>query len=172
MNPSTIASTPELSAVWTLICQMTHDCFKSHICFSSFVVLNLAQTQRSVPNVHSQTEPNQGASHLRCAPGYRHNDITVLIIGDENNRVILCPQSSLKFSHTQPKISLILFLHSPWTRSVGVQPESQIPSQYTFPKSKVECAENVLREPYLALLNLLVLLATCWPLGDTIRLLQ
>ena len=113
MNPSTIASRPELFAVWTLVCQMTHDCFKSHICFSSFVVLSLAQTQRSVPNVHSQTEPNQGAPHLRCAPGYRHNDITVLIIGDENNRVILCPQSSLKFSHTQPKISFILFLHSP-----------------------------------------------------------
>ena len=25
------------------------------------------------------------ASQLRCAPGYRHNDITVLIIGNPNN---------------------------------------------------------------------------------------
>ena len=112
MNPSIIAPTPELFAIWTLICEMTHDSFKWYISFSSFVVLSFAQTQRSIPNVHAQTEQNQGASHLRCAPDYRNNDITVFIMGNPNNRVILCPQSSLKFSHTHTKFLWIYsFIH-------------------------------------------------------------
>ena len=39
---------------------------------------------------------NYRASHLRCASGYRHNDIVVLILGSLNIIVhgILCNQSS------------------------------------------------------------------------------
>ena len=104
MKLSTSAPTPESFPIWTLICEMIHDSFKWHISFSSFIVLNLAQDQRSVPNAHSQTEQSLGASHLRCTPGYRHNEITVLIIGNPNSTRILCPESSLKFGHTQPRI--------------------------------------------------------------------
>ena len=31
-------------------------------------------------------------SHMRCAPGYRHNDITVLIIGKANTPIVSDPR--------------------------------------------------------------------------------
>ena len=43
-----------------------------------------AQTHWSVPRKQLPIVKKLRASQLRCAPGYRHNDITVLIIGNPN----------------------------------------------------------------------------------------
>ena len=43
-----------------------------------------AQTHWSVPRKQLLIVKKLRASQLRCAPGYRHNDITVLIIGKPN----------------------------------------------------------------------------------------
>ena len=47
-----------------------------------------AQTHWSVPRQQLPIVKKLTASQLRCSPGYRHNDITVLIIGKPNSTAI------------------------------------------------------------------------------------
>ena len=57
-------------------------------CFCPFLIFLAcwipAQTHWSVPRTQLLTLTEFRASHMRCAPGYRHNDITGLIIGKPN----------------------------------------------------------------------------------------
>ena len=56
-----------------------------------------AQTHWSVPRTQLLTLTEFRASHMRCAPGYRHNDITGLIIGKPNKY----------FPIRRPKINIV-----------------------------------------------------------------